>query len=61
MARLRVLYKNFSHVDLQMPAGVVGETTTYPFSIDKKDVREFLNVEEIDVAWVQLAILSVSF
>lgn len=40
-----------------MPKGIVGENLDYPFSIDAKDLREFLRLEEIDIAWITLGIM----
>lgn len=39
-----------------MPPGIVGTELTYPYTIDNKDLKEFMHLEEIDAGWVKLAI-----
>ena len=41
----------------KMPLGVVGTNITYNFTVDKKDFIEFLTKKELDVVYMQLAIL----
>ena len=56
LARLQQLYKGIHQIDLHMPPGIVGLTLEYPFTIDRKDLKEFIKLEEIDVSWVKFAI-----
>ena len=58
---LEVLHSMVPNMDkpvtFKMPLGVVGSDITYDFTIDKRDLVQFLNFEELDIAFMQLAIL----
>jgi len=60
LARLQQVYKGIRQVGLHMPPGIVG-MKDYPYTIDSKDLKEFIKLEEIDVSWVKFAIRSVVF
>lgn len=42
---------------IQMVDGIVGRGVTYELFIDKDDVKQVLSMDDLDIAWIQLAIL----
>ena len=42
---------------MQMPEGIVGARLSCPFTIDRTDLRQFINLEVLDIGWVKLAIM----
>ena len=41
---------------MQMVDGIVDRGVTYEFVIDKDDVKYFLSMDDLDIAWIQHAI-----
>ena len=37
--------------------GIVGHGITYQFIIDKDDVKQFLSLVDLDISWIQFAML----
>ncbi|XP_028784287.1 subtilisin-like protease Glyma18g48580 [Neltuma alba] len=58
LAQLYEEYKTINKVNIKMPVGIVGKEKSYFFRLDNKDIREFLSLKELDIAWLQLAIMA---